>query len=284
MIFHSFNSSTSSSSLPPEDLIRIDANYQTLHLVKGQWCKDPRYVLLRNFTVPPGAPLRQRLTVLDCAILASVISDRAEHYSQLGHMCMWFAATFYLAAYRICHNRAGVHMKSQEKREFRFAGKWKRFQMVDQRTGDLLLRQAESLQTLKEAIKKGMEKRKEVQENTDRYLRMVDEDAALWEENEKIDGRDTIGAIVVLFEARRKQIRQGMTDKIQLAQEARLQERLAIEEKARKEERQLAEQREKQFMERQTQLEKQLSLAGQRETQLQEQLDQARAELRVKAA
>ena len=121
--------------LPPNDKIRIDANYRQLRLLPDQ----KEYILLQSFTIPPGTPFSQRFTALDCAILASVVTHRAKDYSRLHHMCMWFAVTFFLAAHRICVQRA--HLLSDlktEARDFRLAGKYGKLSLVDPRTGRLM--------------------------------------------------------------------------------------------------------------------------------------------------
>ncbi|KAK6967046.1 hypothetical protein R3P38DRAFT_3150569, partial [Favolaschia claudopus] len=64
-----------------------------------------KYHTAQYFIIPRGAPASDCLTVLDCAILASVISDRARDYSSLSYMCCWYATMFFLCAHRICSDR-----------------------------------------------------------------------------------------------------------------------------------------------------------------------------------
>ncbi|KAJ7838716.1 hypothetical protein B0H13DRAFT_1911622 [Mycena leptocephala] len=56
----------------------------------------------QSFTVPTDTPVHRRLTALDCAVLASVVSQWAQNYSNLQYTCYWFSALFFLAARRIC--------------------------------------------------------------------------------------------------------------------------------------------------------------------------------------
>ncbi|KAJ7820475.1 hypothetical protein B0H13DRAFT_2130136 [Mycena leptocephala] len=209
--------------LPPNDKIRIDANYRQLRLLPDQ----KEYILLQSFTIPPGTPFSQRLTALDCAILASVVTHRGKDYSRLHHMCMWFAVTFFLAAHRICVQRA--HLLSDlrtEARGFRLAGKYGKLSLVDPRTGRLLLGEGNKLNDLKKAMRKGMIKNGVPEADVGQFLELLDRDNAAWsrDENrvdEKVTGSDPIGAIVALFEARRKQIRERMLRDITVAWERR---------------------------------------------------------------
>ncbi|KAJ7874295.1 hypothetical protein B0H14DRAFT_106016 [Mycena olivaceomarginata] len=204
--------------LPPNDKVRIDANYRQLRLSPDQ----KEHVLLQSFTIPPGTPFSQRLTALDCAILASVVTHRAKDYSRLHHMCMWFAVTFFLTAHRICMQRGHSPTEFKtEARDFRLAGKYGKLPLVDARTGRLLLGGDNKLDVLKKAMRKGMIKNGVAEADVDQFLELLDRDNVAWSRDEKATGSDPIGAIVKLFEARREQIRERMSRDITGAWERR---------------------------------------------------------------
>jgi hypothetical protein len=140
---------------------------------------------------------------------------------------MWFAVTFFLAAHRICVQRA--HLLSDlktETRGFRLAGKYGKLSLVDPRTGRLLLGEGNKLNDLKKAMRKGMIKNGVPEADVGQFLELLDRDNAAWSRDEnrvdkKVTGSDPISAIVALFEARREQIRERMSRDITVAWERR---------------------------------------------------------------
>ncbi|KAJ7795491.1 hypothetical protein B0H14DRAFT_104512 [Mycena olivaceomarginata] len=269
--------------LPPNDKVRIDANYRQLRLLADQ----KEYILLQSFTIPPGTPFSQRLTVLDCAILASVVTHRAKDYSRLHHMCMWFAVIFFLAAHRICVQRAHLSDLKTETRDFRLAGKYGKLSLVNPRTGRLLLGGSNKLDDIKKAMRKGMIKNGVAEADVGQFLELLDRDNAAWLRDEKVTGSDPIGAIVVLFEARRKQIRERMSRDITVAWEKRTAlERQVQAERERRiaaEQQVQAEREERIAAEQQVQAEREERIAAEQQVQA-EREERVAAEMRAQAA
>ncbi|KAJ7734716.1 hypothetical protein B0H14DRAFT_3517065 [Mycena olivaceomarginata] len=192
------------------DAVRIDADYREVELLKTK--KGTTYTILQTLTFPAGTPYSERLTALDCAILASVITQRAKDYSRLRHMCMWFAAIFFLSAERICKQRHFPPMKADGP-SVRSAGKYGKLRIVDPKTGRLLFGKDNSLVLLKKTMRQGM---------------MEKRDNALWSRDEKEKGTDPVEEIVALFKMRRHQIRERMIRDIEVA----LERKMAVERKA----------------------------------------------------
>ncbi|KAJ7869832.1 hypothetical protein B0H13DRAFT_1896450 [Mycena leptocephala] len=181
------------------DAVRIDATYGELRLTS-------EYLLVQTFIVPAGTPASQRLTALDCAILASVITTRAQDYSNLCYMCMWYATTFFLAAKQICTDR-GYPPADSSAGNLKRGGRYGKLRLVDPSTGRLSLASASSVDVVKKAIEKGMAKSGVPAPQVEDFLQRLDDDRA------RIGnmGTDSVGSIVRLFQVRREQVLEGMS-------------------------------------------------------------------------
>ncbi|KAJ6514039.1 hypothetical protein DFH09DRAFT_1433034, partial [Mycena vulgaris] len=197
------------------DTVQIDANYYELLLLS----RVSRYPAVQTFTISAGTPAEQRLTALDCAILASVITERAKDSSHLSHMCMWFATVFFLAAHRICEQRGCSPVKTESPR-LCLAGHYGKVPLVDPKSGRLLFGGDKGLDGMKEVMRKGMTKGGLSPEEVDRYLKLLDNDEA-WAHDEEARGADPIQEIVRLFEARRHEIRERLAGGVKAVWEKR---------------------------------------------------------------
>jgi hypothetical protein len=207
------------------DAVRIDADYREVELLKTK--KGTTYTVLQTLTFPAGTPYSGRLTALDCAILASVITQRAKDYSRLRHMCMWFATIFFLSAERICKQRHFPPMKVDGP-SVRSAGKYGKLRIVDPKTGRLLFDKGNGLVLLKTTMRKGMLENGVARPEIEQFLDLLDSDNVLWLRDEKEKGHDPVEEIVTLFKARRHQIRERMVRDIEVV----LQRTMAVERKA----------------------------------------------------
>ncbi|KAJ7677375.1 hypothetical protein B0H14DRAFT_977891 [Mycena olivaceomarginata] len=207
------------------DAVRIDADYREVELLKTK--KGTTYTVLQTLTFPAGTPYSERLTALDCAILASVITQWAKDYSRLRHMCMWFATIFFLSAERICKQRHFPPMKVDGP-SVRSAGKYGKLRIVDPKTGRLLFDRGNSLVLLKTTMRKGMLENGVARPEIEQFLDLLDIDNALWLRDEKEKGPDPVEEIVALFKARRHQIRERMVRDIEFV----LLRTMAVERKA----------------------------------------------------
>ncbi|KAJ7817104.1 hypothetical protein B0H14DRAFT_2843244 [Mycena olivaceomarginata] len=207
------------------DAVRIDATYGELRLTS-------EYLLVQTFIVPAGTPPSQRLTALDCAILASVITTRAQDYSNLCYMCMWYATTFFLAAKQICTDR-GYPPADSSAGNLKRGGRYGKLRLVDPSTGRLSLASASSVDVVKKAIEKGMAKSGVPAPQVEDFLQRLDDDRV------RIGnmGTDSVGSIVRLFQVRREQVLEGMSRRIATVRD----NRMAVERRIQAAERQMQE-------------------------------------------
>ncbi|KAJ7715612.1 hypothetical protein B0H16DRAFT_1615505, partial [Mycena metata] len=199
------------------DMLKIDGNYNELKLTPAHNC----YKMLQGFNVLLGTPLSERLTVLDCAILASVITQWASDYSRLNHMCLWFATVFFLAARRICAERGYPPISMETPDLARLGGKWRNVSLIDPRTGRLLFNKLNptDIHKIKKYMKRGMSRSAVDDEETEKFLQQLDTDIARLAQDEKTTGTDALDTILVLFNTRRMQVRERMHADIRVAWE-----------------------------------------------------------------
>ncbi|KAJ7901561.1 hypothetical protein B0H13DRAFT_2335956 [Mycena leptocephala] len=205
------------------DRVFINSGYDRLGLQAGAAVEglqnSGKYHSAQYFIVPRGAPASERLTVLDCAILASVITDRARDYSSLSHMCCWYATMFFLCAHRICVDRKLRPVIQDNK--LKQTGRWGKFRFIDYRTGRLVLHADEAFENVKKSMEQSMTRRQVSPEEMKTFLTLLaaDRDRAMTDAG--MTAPDPVSVIVELFKARRTQIIHQMNTDIKVAYERR---------------------------------------------------------------
>ncbi|KAK6968866.1 hypothetical protein R3P38DRAFT_3267080 [Favolaschia claudopus] len=196
------------------DRVFINSGYDRLGLEPGTTVEGlpngGKYHTAQYFIIPRGAPASDRLTVLDCAILASVISDRARDYSSLSYMCCWYATMFFLCAHRICSDRK-IAPPIQDKK-LKSTGKWGKFTLIDYHTGRLKLPNGASFEDTKQSFERSMTRRQVPPAQIASILATLgaDKSHAETETEAWIMGPDPISVVIELFNARRCQLMLSM--------------------------------------------------------------------------
>ncbi|KAK7000929.1 hypothetical protein R3P38DRAFT_3053646 [Favolaschia claudopus] len=198
------------------DRVFINSGYDRLGLEPGTTVEGlpngGKYHTAQYFIIPRGAPASDRLTVLDCAILASVISDRARDYSSLSYMCCWYATMFFLCAHRICSDRK-IAPPIQDKK-LKSTGKWGKFTLIDYHTGRLKLPNGASFEDTKQSFERSMTRRQVPPAQIASILATLGADKSHAETETETEawimGPDPISVVIELFNARRCQLMLSM--------------------------------------------------------------------------
>ncbi|KAJ7509503.1 hypothetical protein B0H11DRAFT_1959891 [Mycena galericulata] len=194
------------------DMVCIDADYDEAWLYRTT---TSTYVPVYEFNVPRGTPPAQRLTALDCAILASVITERAKNYSRLCHMSMWFATIFFLTANHICVERG--YPPQITAKHLNIAGRYGKLPLIDATTGCLLFsKDSGGFDDVKKAMRKGMIKDGVSSKDVEQFLTLLDNDMEAWPRDDMASG-DPVQQIFIQFQARRSQIRERIKEDVDAA-------------------------------------------------------------------
>ncbi|KAF8176914.1 hypothetical protein K438DRAFT_1766887 [Mycena galopus ATCC 62051] len=198
------------------DSVWIDANTDQLRL--------SGYETVQSFKFAGDVPWDKRLTALDCAILAAVLSERAKDYSCLKHMCFWFAGTFFLAARRICEDEG--HTFSQGPEALKKAGTWRGVKLFNVKTGRLTLSVGSEREAAEKGIRKGLASSGMAEAEIEEFIRRFQNDFNI--RNESSDN-DPIAEVTRLFRTRKGNIMDGMYAAATKLKEERLQKDTMIQ-------------------------------------------------------